>query len=664
MANLESVIFPAAQSPTSGTGPYSFSLAARLKFTKDKQINAIAFWKGPMTAATHVCKVWDDVSSALATAIANSEVGAGWQVARLATPLVVTSGTYVRPAVETVADNYAIELVTYPISISDIAVPSAASDLSGAAGYPETIDTTNYFYVDVITTDVGVVLGNTTGNTTSAAKIQTLLQGGALKIGFIGDSITAGTNVDAGYDPVSAFASFATSSIPGCTSVVGVNRGISGASTANWLPTATVNYYAPAVTAMSAAGCNCVHIMLGTNDSNSGNAVSPTTFAANLTTIAGALITSGFSAVFVSYIPFAGVGAGSGLFDQPSVDREVAYQAAIDGVVNGTTIFQGDREAFEYTLYNPAATKADGVHPNDTGSLHIGQLWATALSNLLTGPSLTLASNLTQGNAGTVFTISGTASGMTGGGTLTVSDTYGTLSAASIIIANNGTFSFTDTRTAANLTAATTVLLTDSSNATGSGSISLTTNLMAIPTNLSVTTNGLTTVSLIADETTGAATQILVQTAPASGFPTWTRRGTLTLAAGVAFGTIGGLAPATGYKVRVYGIDAYGNNSFATDSISPPTFTTWGQILGLAITKTGATWTDYAAGGGTGYQISIGGGAFSATGISGTTYVGTILPGQSVVVQYVNGTTVIAQGQAWQLSTKASLDLDPLLDFI
>ena len=281
-------------------------------------------------------------------------------------------------------------------------------------------------------------------------------------------------------------------------------------------------------------------------------------------------------------------------------------------------------------------------------------LYQAGTANAFSGPSVSLTSNPTQGNAGTVFTVSGTASGMTGSGTLTVSDTYGTLSAASIVITNNGTVSFTDTRTTANLTAATTVLLTDSTNATGSGTINLTTNLMAIPTNLSVTTNGTTSVSLIADETTGTATQILVQTAPASGFPTWTRRGTLTLAAGVAFGTIGGLAPATSYKVRVAGLDAYGNNSLTTDSITPPTFTTW-VTMTVTLANSGAdlTGTMSSVATATDYQYAVGAGTFTdnGTNLSFTITNGATIHG-TINVKAINaGSVQVGSGsQAWQVT--------------
>jgi lysophospholipase L1-like esterase len=62
----------------------------------------------------------------------------------------------------------------------------------------------------------------------------------------------------------------------------------------------------------------------------------------------------------------------------------------IDEVVNGTTILQGDRMAYDY-FGTRTSELSDGVHPSATGAQNLGMMWANAIDRAL-NPSGTTAS--------------------------------------------------------------------------------------------------------------------------------------------------------------------------------------------------------------------------------------------------------------------------------
>ena len=187
----------------------------------------------------------------------------------------------------------------------------------------------------------------------------------AFVFGCIGDSITAGSHLSAGQDPVTYCAAVLTAT-GRYSSVTGVNEGVPASATGDWLPNSTnLN---TAKTAFSGASVTHVLIMLGANDADAS--VSAATYQSNLSAIAGNLISAGYTVV-LDYPTYMA---------SPGPTLPTTYLTAIDTLTNGTTIRHGDTDAYAYFLANPAQLQADGVHPTQPGSYILGLLWARGIS--------------------------------------------------------------------------------------------------------------------------------------------------------------------------------------------------------------------------------------------------------------------------------------------
>lgn len=241
-----------------------------------------------------------------------------------------------------------------------------------------------------------------------------------LKVGFIGDSITAGTVVT-----TAPPTTFATVAAPAGVTITPNNQGVSGATSADWNPSGGA-YYAAAKTAFQSAGLKLVHVMLGTNDSKAAVATTQAAYRANLRAMCDDLIASGFL-VALSYPPF--LNTTSGVFDASSPARILSYCAAIDSLVDNQHIFRGDTLAYAYFKKNAAsALQSDGVHPTQAGSDTLAGLWAKALQPIINGLSkqtvlqrAVLGSGLSASVVGGVVTIAATG----GGGSGTVGELNG-----------------------------------------------------------------------------------------------------------------------------------------------------------------------------------------------------------------------------------------------
>ena len=195
---------------------------------------------------------------------------------------------------------------------------------------------------------------------------------GALKIGWIGDSITAGTNGN----PVAQAAAYLTAL--GYT-VTSVNEAQSGTSTADWTSTSGGSNMANALAAFSAAGVTIVHVMLGTNDVRSPNNFSTATYLANMTTIINTLKAHNYKVV-ISKPPYT-VPYSAGTWPADPNSAYLGYFQADMGLVDGVNVFQGDTAAFTQSMLAPATFLAtDGIHPaNSTENNILGDLWGIAI---------------------------------------------------------------------------------------------------------------------------------------------------------------------------------------------------------------------------------------------------------------------------------------------
>jgi lysophospholipase L1-like esterase len=246
---------------------------------------------------------------------------------------------------------------------------SGGTELSGQTGLTlsdtTAVQGTVYYYKQVQTDAVPT---SVTTNEVAAALADT-----ALKIGFIGDSITIG---NPGNGTPATICGQLLQRQFGTRAVTVSNQAISGTATADWLPGAGTGYLTAAKTAFAAAGVTTVLIMLGANDS--GASVSAATYGSNLSSICNDLVTAGYTVILNGQgwiAPTSGWPANPNTFLRD-------YNAQMDSLDNGTTILRGDTEAWTYFVERQSEL-SDGVHPNTTGAQTYAEMWAAAFAREL-----------------------------------------------------------------------------------------------------------------------------------------------------------------------------------------------------------------------------------------------------------------------------------------
>lgn len=144
-----------------------------------------------------------------------------------------------------------------------------------------------------------------------------------------------------------------------------VNLGVNGRTTSDWLN-------GPIEAAVSAASPHSLFlVMLGTNDARigpSGRSVGEWLFHARL--IVERIHAGGHEAIW-NAAPF--IAAGAAGWPADSGDRVALYNARI--VDTGAIV--GDTTSWDWFRDRPARLP-DGVHPDDTGAIALGQMWACA----------------------------------------------------------------------------------------------------------------------------------------------------------------------------------------------------------------------------------------------------------------------------------------------
>lgn len=209
---------------------------------------------------------------------------------------------------------------------------------------------------------------------------------GTLNIGFIGDSITAGTNGNPIFQVgEEAFSTYMQNQ--GYT-VNYIDVAASGSDTSQWLPgSANMNN---ALSGMAGAGIgpgSFVHVMLGTNDVRTPNSFTPAQHFANMQQIVGTLVGAGYKVIISKPIyaePNAGLGAGTTVWPNNCQPLYRQYFALDMTMADGVNVFQGDTANFSETMQNPKTLLAsDGVHPFDgDANAKIGRNWAIAVMNM------------------------------------------------------------------------------------------------------------------------------------------------------------------------------------------------------------------------------------------------------------------------------------------
>jgi lysophospholipase L1-like esterase len=264
----------------------------------------------------------------------------------------------------------------YRSTTSAFVPPGVGTLLATSPTYPHTDtppDTQVYYYKHWVEDNASL-----TGVT---IEVPARLLSPGLNLGFIGDSITygAGSGITHGTNDPATLCGGYLSKMGSYRAVTVSNQGVSGTTTLDWVPTGT--YLAPAKAAFAAAGVTYVHIMLGTNDGWAGYTVSE--YQTNLIEIVNNLVAAGFKVV-LSYSPAMNPALEPTIGDRTDALLQ-EYQPGIDNLVNGSTVFQGDKLAFGFFANNAGEMQTDGIHPNAQGAADLGLMWAFAINAAVSG---------------------------------------------------------------------------------------------------------------------------------------------------------------------------------------------------------------------------------------------------------------------------------------
>ena len=253
----------------------------------------------------------------------------------------------------------------------------------------------------------------------SRLTVRTLLPGqrpgtdASPKIGFIGDSITAGYN-QAGQTIAPGTNDVAALTLQKLTQTKALARadagvpwslydqGRSGSTTRDWLPDREGSLEVKAKTAFGAAfgppnpktNPVWVLVMLGTNDVRSGELFSPETHEKNLQALTYDLVASGYNVVLNEAPSFSTSTAFNGVkWDASALALLQSYhpgeQAIVDSFAKTAPgrVFLGDTTAFAYFSNRPTLFQEygqyGGLHPNGKGGTDaLATLWAKAFEGV------------------------------------------------------------------------------------------------------------------------------------------------------------------------------------------------------------------------------------------------------------------------------------------
>jgi lysophospholipase L1-like esterase len=237
-----------------------------------------------------------------------------------------------------------------------------------------------------------VVVTDTSGSATYAYLPAATLPKRKLWLGFLGDSVTAQVESNGGSAVIGTNVTDSAADLFATT--VTDNRGVGGTTTDDWLPTAAARAvtwqgvsqgtvvpltWAKAAFATSSAASGVtdiyIHVMLGTNDA--GASTTAATYGANLAAVCANLVAAGYK-VILSYPPWANANSSAAVND-----RLLDYQARVDALVDGVTVFRGDTDVYSAFADNPTNLTTNDVHPTAAGRLTLQKLWSDAITNVL-----------------------------------------------------------------------------------------------------------------------------------------------------------------------------------------------------------------------------------------------------------------------------------------
>ena len=155
-----------------------------------------------------------------------------------------------------------------------------------------------------------------------------------------------------------------------------INRGVNGSTTSDWRN----KLLDSAIDEFVANDVEIVQIMLGTNDIAQGIPIDE--IIDNLRNIIDRLRDNGVKIFIINKIPYS-------LHRDDLTVRQ--YNVALDELPNGSDIFVGDDQSYQYFREHQDQLY-DGLHMNQDGYIKLAELWSDAFRRIVVEPSQTATS--------------------------------------------------------------------------------------------------------------------------------------------------------------------------------------------------------------------------------------------------------------------------------
>jgi lysophospholipase L1-like esterase len=200
-------------------------------------------------------------------------------------------------------------------------------------------------------------------------------------IGAIGDSRTIGYN--ATLTPIDQMVQFLELSTGNLAQFRVNNQGVGGSSTVSWLSSilsTAISAFQSFASTLPSNSKFFVNFNLGVNDAQSTVRTNPAQYIANVANIISQLKAANiphFSGVILQYtFPFILSGAGQ-TYDETAIGYIQQYNSMLLSLVDNTTVFMGDTQAFQYFTQNTNQF-SDGLHLTNGGYTAWGELMASS----------------------------------------------------------------------------------------------------------------------------------------------------------------------------------------------------------------------------------------------------------------------------------------------
>jgi len=340
--------------------------------------------------------LWSNENAGVSTLIHLSNYSVGTNLVSAPPPATLAIGAgVVTPGITTAAVAFAAATggtgpYTYQMSRSAVSQAAAGPIVGSGLTLSDSglSPATPYYYRETVT-------DSTTPTPVTAVSPQTpvVTLPSVVNIGFEGTSITYGVGAGTTVNDPPDQACLALSSLAGDQTGAtyhAINRGLSGSTTGNWLPTDTgsetttgqisTNLFGRALAAFAAANVHIIHVEdMAVNDSKTGTTETLTQHQTNLQAIVNGCLAAGY---VVALDPPTYVVPGSfSQWAEPSDAFLQACQSQVAAMAVPGKVFVGSG-AYALWVNNPAFI-TDGVHPTNLGGDALGKVWARSIAAAL-----------------------------------------------------------------------------------------------------------------------------------------------------------------------------------------------------------------------------------------------------------------------------------------